>query len=123
MQIISTNKAPLAVGPYSQAVISGDFIFCSGQIGIDPGTGELLVGVVNQAEQILKNIEAVLFEAGSDFNKVVKATIFLTNVNDFAEVNQLYTKYFGEHKPARSTVVVASLPKGALLEIEVLANK
>ena len=123
IKIIKSEKAPKAIGPYSQALEVDNFIFCSGQIGIDPKTGNLVEGVENQARQILENLKNILKEAGSSLDKVIKTTIFLTDINDFQKVNEIYGKYFSSHKPARSTVCVASLPKGALIEIEAIALK
>lgn len=121
-EIISTEKAPAAVGPYSQAVKSGNMLYCSGQIALDPATG-LLVGeeVKAQTEQVMQNISAVLAAAGVTFDDVVKTTCFLTDINDFADFNQIYGRYF-TGKPARSCVAVAALPKGALVEVEVIAE-
>lgn len=121
-KIVSTTKAPGAVGPYSQAVIVGNFLFTSGQIPLDPATGELVTGdVAKAAERSLENLKAVLEEAGSSFDKVVKTTVFLTDMNDFAAVNEVYGKYFVKDMPARSCVQVAKLPKGATVEIELIA--
>ncbi len=123
MKVISTVKAPAAIGPYSQAVQAGGLIFCSGQIALDPATGELVQGdVVAQAERVMENIAAVLAEAGAGFADVIKSTIYLVEMGDFAVVNEVYGRYFSSHKPARSTVAVKSLPRGALLEIEVVAG-
>lgn len=118
---IYTDKAPQVVGPYSQAIISGDMVFCSGQIGIDPETGNLAEGIKAQTEQVMKNLGSVLKAAGLSFDNVVKTTIFITDVNTYATVNEIYASFFNEHKPARSTVAVASLPKAALVEIEMIA--
>lgn len=123
MKTVKTKNAPQAIGPYSQAVIANGFIFCSGQIGIDPKTGNLAEGLENQTKQIIKNIEAVLKEAGLNLECIVKTTIFLTNINDFAKVNEIYGSFFTNHNPARSTIAVAALPKGALIEIEAIALK
>lgn len=123
-KIIQTAHAPKPVGPYSQAVQQGPFLFCSGQIAIDPATDEVHRGSVeSQTQLVMKNIEAVLKEAGCDFSHVVKTTIFLTDMNDFAQVNSVYAKYFTSAPPARSTVAVAGLPKGVQVEIEVLAYR
>jgi 2-iminobutanoate/2-iminopropanoate deaminase len=123
-KIISTDKAPAAIGPYSQAVDSGPFLFCSGQIALDPQSGNLVgADVKAQAEQVMRNISAVLAAADMNFSHVVKTTIFLTSMNDFAAVNEVYGKHFSSHPPARSTVAVAGLPRGALVEIEVLAQR
>ena len=119
--IVSTDKAPAAVGPYSQAVKSGGLLFCSGQISIDPATGGLTGDEIkSQTEQVMKNISAVLAAAGATFSDVVKTTCFLANIEDFAEFNAVYAKYF-TGKPARSCVAAAALPKGALVEVEVIA--
>lgn len=123
-KIISTPEAPAAVGPYSQAIQLGDFLFCSGQIAIDPKTNQVLTGdIATQTEQVMKNIIAVLNAADMKLSNVVKTTIFLTNMNDFAVVNEIYGKHFSAEPPARSTVAVSALPKGVNVEIEVLAHK
>ena len=123
-KIISTDHAPKAVGPYSQAVQMGDFLFCSGQISINPANQEVFTGdIKQQTEMVLKNIEAVLKAADMNFGHIVKTTIFLTNMSDFAVVNEIYASRFSKEPPARSTVAVAGLPKGVNVEIEVLANK
>lgn len=123
-KIIHTDSAPKAVGPYSQAVQLGDFLFCSGQISIDPKTQEVFTGdIKTQTEMVLKNIEAVLAQAGLNFSHVVKTTIFLTSMSDFSIVNEIYATRFKAEPPARSTVAVAGLPKGVNVEIEVLAHK
>lgn len=119
-----TDKAPAPVGPYSQAVEAGGFLFCSGQISIDPKTNQVHTGpVTDQARLVLENIKAVLENAGLHFGHVVKTTIFLTNMNDFAAVNEVYAQYFKEQPPARSTIAVAGLPKGVNVEIEVIAKR
>ena len=123
MKIVSTEKAPPAVGPYSQAVIAGDFIFTAGQLGIDPKTGELAAGIEAQTRQALTNLSAVLEAASSSLDQVVKATIFLAHMEDFGAMNAVYGEFFPLQPPARSTVVVAQLPRGALVEIEVIALK
>lgn len=123
MKIISTSKAPQAIGPYSQAISFENLIFTSGQIALKP-SGEFLEGdVVEQAHQVLQNLSAVLEEAGSCLQKVLKTTIFLANMEDFAKVNEVYGAYFQDHKPSRSTVSVKSLPRNALVEIEAIAIK
>lgn len=123
-KVISTADAPKAVGPYSQAVQMGNFLFCSGQISIDPKTNEVFTGdIKTQTEMVIKNIEAVLKAADMNFGHIVKTTIFLTNMNDFATVNEVYAKSFTSEPPARSTVAVAALPKGVNVEIEVLAHR
>jgi len=122
LQTISTEKAPAAIGPYSQAIQAGNLLFCSGQIPLDPVSGEVVDGDVRrQAEQVMENIAAVLSAAGAGFNDVVKATVFLVEMGDFGAVNEVYGRYFTGHKPARSTVAVKALPRGVLLEIEVIA--
>jgi 2-iminobutanoate/2-iminopropanoate deaminase len=122
-QAIQTNGAPAALGPYSQAIRSGDTVFCSGQIGLDPSTGELADGVEAQAERALKNLAAVLDAAGLGFDDVVKTTIFLADIGDFAAVNAVYGKHMPDPPPARSTIGVGALPKGALVEIELIARR
>ena len=123
-EIINTKKAPAAIGPYSQAVRVGDLVFTSGQIPIDPSTGEFVSGDIKaQAEQSLKNIQAILNEANMDFSNVMKVNVFLKDMNDFAKVNEVYASYFKEPYPARSCVQVAKLPKDAPVEIEVIAQK
>ena len=123
MQLINNiPSVPTAVGPYSQAVESGDFLFCSGQIPIDPATGKIeATDVEGQTRQVLANIAALLTSQNLTLGHVVKATVFLTDMADFPKVNPLYAAAFGDHKPARSTVQVAALPLGALIEIEVIA--
>ena len=121
MQIISTPDAAQAIGPYSQAIKAGGFIFTSGQIALRPDGEFVAGGVEAQARQVLQNLAAILKEAGATLQDAVKTTIFLADMGDFAAVNEIYAAAFGEHKPARSTVQVAKLPKGALVEIEVIA--
>jgi 2-iminobutanoate/2-iminopropanoate deaminase len=122
LKTISTELAPAAIGPYSQAIQAGNLLFCSGQIPLDPASGEIVTGDVRrQAEQVMENIAAVLSAAGAGFNDVVKTTVFLVEMNDFSTVNEVYGRYFPGHKPARSTVAVKALPRGAQLEIEVIA--
>ena len=124
MQIISTEEAPRAIGPYSQAILVGNWLYTSGQVGLDPATGEL-VGrdFSEQARRAFENLKAVLAAAGMDFHHVVKATVYLTDMSDFQPLNRIYTEFMGEHKPARSTVAVAALPKDALVEIDLVAVK
>jgi 2-iminobutanoate/2-iminopropanoate deaminase len=121
---ILTHHAPKPIGPYSQAVMTGHELYCSGQIALDPNTGELIGGddVAAQAERAIENLGAVLCAAGYTFADVVKTTLFLVDMNDFAAVNKVYEKYFDAGKPARSTVAVASLPRGARLEIDCIAR-
>jgi 2-iminobutanoate/2-iminopropanoate deaminase len=123
MQLVNNiPSVPTAVGPYSQAVESGDFLFCSGQIPIDPATGKIeATDVEGQTRQVLANITALLTSQNLTLSHVVKATVFLTDMADFPKVNPLYAAAFGDHKPARSTIQVAALPLGALIEIEVIA--
>lgn len=122
MKTISTDSAPAAIGPYNQATVAGGFLFSAGQIGLDPATGEFVgAGVVEQAEQVFRNLEAVLGAAGLSFGDVVKTTVFLTDMGEFAAVNEVYARHFGEPYPARSTVAAAGLPKGARVEIDVVA--
>lgn len=122
--IVHSQEAPAPIGPYSQAVRLGDHLFCSGQIALDPGSGELVgVGAAEQAERALKNLGAVLAAGGMGYDDVLKTTIFLVDMNDFAAVNAVYERCFERAKPARSTVAVAALPKGALVEIEAIAGR
>lgn len=120
---ILTENAPAAVGPYVHAVEAGNMLFCSGQLGTDPVTGELADGVKAQALQSLKNLDAVLKEAGYKLTDVVKTMVFLDNMDDFSDVNEVYENFFEGHKPARCCVEVARLPKGGLVEIELIAVK
>ncbi|WP_104721167.1 RidA family protein [Helicobacter mesocricetorum] len=122
LEIVSTKDAPQAIGPYSQAICVNGMVFTSGQIGLTP-KGDLVVGIEKQTRQVLNNLQAVLREANSGLNKVVKTTIFLSDMEYFAKVNEIYEEFFGEHKPARSTVAVKTLPKDALVEIECIALK
>jgi 2-iminobutanoate/2-iminopropanoate deaminase len=122
-KIIATQKAPKAVGPYSQAIKAGDFIFCSGQIGISPASNELVEGIENQTKQVMKNLQAVLEESKATFENVVQVQIFLKDMNDYAKVNEIYGSYFQKDPPARAAVQVASLPKDALVEIMCIAYK
>lgn len=121
-EIINTESAPAAIGPYSQAVRAGGFVFASGQIPIDPQTGEFVAGgVAEQTEQVLRNLGAVLEAAGSGLNRIVKTTVFLADMNDFAAMNEVYGRFFREHPPARATVQAARLPRDARVEIEAVA--
>ena len=123
MQILSTDKAPAAVGPYSQAVRSGQFLFCAGMLPLVPATMKIEAGEIEgQTQQVLTNIQALLSAAGLTLTHVVKSTVFLKDLGDFAKMNALYAAAFGDHKPARSTVQVAKLPLDALVEIEVIAE-
>lgn len=122
-QIITTNQAPAPIGPYNQAVKAGNILYVSGQIPVDPATGELVKsGIVDEAQMVMKNLQAVLKEAGLTFDAVVKTTIFLTDMNDFPKVNEVYGSYFSGNYPARETVQVAALPKGVNVEISVIAH-
>jgi|SRR5579885_2065437 2-iminobutanoate/2-iminopropanoate deaminase len=123
MKQINSNEAPKPVGPYSQAVMAGGFVFCSGQIGLDPFSNTLKQGVKEQTKQALINIEKVLGAAGLSMKDVVRVTVYLKNMNDFQEMNEEYTKHFSNPFPARTTVEVSSLPKGALVEIDAIATK
>jgi 2-iminobutanoate/2-iminopropanoate deaminase len=121
-KIIATTAAPAAVGPYSQAVRTGNFVFCSGQIPLDPSTQQMVTGdITAQTKRVMENITAVLRAEGLSFENIVKTTIFLTNLGDFQTVNEIYGSYFKSDPPARSTVQVSGLPKGANVEIEVIA--
>jgi 2-iminobutanoate/2-iminopropanoate deaminase len=121
-QIIETEKAPRAIGPYSQAVIAGGFVFASGQIPFDPQTGEFVAGgIAEQTEQVLRNLSMVMEAAGTTLAQVVKTTVFLADMNDFAAMNEVYGRYFPEKPPARATVEAARLPRDARVEIEAIA--
>jgi len=121
-KIIKTDKAPAPIGPYNQAIIAGGMLFISGQIPIDPATGDLVnSGIENEAEQVMKNLEAILTEAGAAFTNVVKTTIFLSDMALFAQVNEVYGKYFGDDAPARETIAVKGLPKNVNVEISMIA--
>lgn len=123
MHSISTEKAPAAIGPYSQGVVVNGLLFASGQIALNPETGELVGSTIEeQAEQVMKNVGALLTAAGTDFDHVVKTTCFLEDIADFAKFNAVYAKSFGEKLPARSAVGIDKLPKGALIEVEVIAS-
>ncbi|MCR8846651.1 RidA family protein [Paenibacillus sp. SC116] len=120
---VATSDAPQAIGPYSQAVTYGDLVLTSGQIALLPDGSLVEGGIEEQAHQVFQNLQAVLQEAGSSFDRVLKATVFLKDMNQFAQVNAIYETYFGSHKPSRSTVEVARLPKDVLVEIELIATK
>src|SRR5690625_2886312 len=117
---IHTENAPAAIGPYSQAIEAGDFIYVSGQIGVDPSTGEAVQGIEEQTHQVLKNLHAILAEAGTDFSQVVKFTIYIKSIDDFATVNEIYGSYLEKPYPARATVEVSRLPKDVLVEMDVV---
>lgn len=122
-QIVKPAKSPKAVGPYNHAVRVGEFVFCAGQIPLDPATGELVAGDIKvQTDRVLQNVKAILDDQGLTFAHVVKSTVFLTNLADFAGMNEVYAKFFTTDFPARSTIQVAALPKGANVEIEVVAH-
>ena len=122
-RIIQSKNAPAAIGPYSQAIMAGGLLYTSGQLGLDPDTGALPETIEEQTKQSLKNIQAIMEEAGLQKTDVIKTVVFLKNMSDFAVVNGIYADFFGEHKPARSCVEVAQLPKGGLVEIEVVASR
>ena len=121
-EVINTNNAPEAIGPYSQGVIVGDFVYTSGQIPLNPVTGELVTDIKLATKQSMENIKAILEEAGTSLNNVVKTSIFLKDLNDFEAVNEVYGTYFIENKPARSCVEVSKLPMDAVIEIEAIAT-
>ena len=121
-EIVQTDRAPKAIGPYEQAIKVGGFVFTAGQIPLDPKTGNMIEGgIAIQTRQVLENLKGVLEASGSSLDKVVKATVFLKNITDFAAMNEVYAEYLGGSKPARSTVAVAELPRGALVEIDLVA--
>ncbi|MGZ6339784.1 MAG: RidA family protein [Candidatus Limnocylindrales bacterium] len=120
---VSSQAAPAAIGPYSQAIVSEGLVFCSGQLGLDPATGQLVDGVEAQAERALRNLSAVLDAAGATLNDVVKTTVFLADLADFAAVNAVYARHVSDPPPARSTVQVGGLPRGGLVEIEAIARR
>src|SRR5512146_1685873 len=121
-EVVATENAPKAIGPYSQAIRAGELVFCSGQIALDPATNQIIEGdITRQTERVLKNLSAVLWQAGSSIDNVVKTTVFLKSMDDFAAMNAVYGKFFTKTPPARSTVEVARLPKDVLVEIDVVA--
>ena len=123
MKFLATEDAPKAIGPYSQSVAEGGFLFASGQIPLDPKSGELVSGGIEAStERVLDNMEAVLKSAGLEFRDVVQTTVFLVKAEDFPAMNAIYARRFGDHRPARSTVIVAALPKGAMVEIDLIAR-
>ena len=123
MKTLQTEDAPKAIGPYSQAVVAGDLVFCSGQIGLDPNTGEFVAGgVKEQTAQVFTNLEAVLQAAGARLDAVVMVNVYLKSMNDFKDMNDVYAAVFGDHKPARATVGVSELPKNALVEVSCVAS-
>lgn len=122
IEIVYTDKAPKPIGPYSQAIVWGNLVFLSGQIPINPETGNIVSGgIVEQTRQVLENIQNILIAAGSDLSKVVKITVFLKDLSLFNEFNEIYARYFKDHPPARTTVQVSNLPRGVLLEIDAIA--
>jgi 2-iminobutanoate/2-iminopropanoate deaminase len=124
VEFVSTAQAPKAIGPYSQATVVNGLIYTAGQIALDPATTEVVAGdVPEQTERVMQNLRAILEAAGSSLSKVVKTTVFLTDMADFAAMNEVYARAFGEHRPARSTVAVAGLPRGVKVEIEVVASR
>ena len=124
VDIVHTDQAPKAIGPYSQATIVGNLVYTAGQVALDPTSMEVVAGgVADQTVQVMKNLAAVLAAAGTDFSKVVKTTVFLVDMADFAAMNEVYGKVFGSHRPARSTVAVVGLPRGVRVEIECVASR
>ena len=122
-KIIATSKAPAAIGPYSQAIRIGDFLYTSGQISLDPETMEMITGDIEvETEKVLKNIEAILKADGLNLNNIIRTTVYLTDLSEFARMNQVYEKFFADTKPARACVQVAALPKGAKIEIDAVAH-
>ncbi len=119
--VIQTEKAPKAIGPYSQAIRCGDYLFVSGQLPVEPASGNISGDIKTQTHQVIKNMSAILLEAGASLQNVVKTTVFLKDLNDFAAMNEVYLQYFNRDPPARSCVQVAAIPKGALIEIECIA--
>jgi len=120
--VVQTDKAPAAIGPYSQAVIYNNIVYCSGQIPLDPESMEVIEGGIDkQAEQVMENLKQVLLEAGTDFGNVIKCSIFLDSMDDFSTVNEIYAEYFGENPPARETIAVQTLPKNVKVEISCIA--
>ena len=123
MKCIHTSEAPAAIGPYSQAVVAGEWVFASGQIAIDPATGEVIDGgIAEQTDRVMKNLTAVLRETGLSLNHVVKTTVYLTDMGTFEEMNEVYARHFGGHRPARATVQAGALPKSVGVEIDVIAH-
>ena len=123
LKLINTPEAPAAIGPYSQAVVAGEWVFASGQIPVDPATGDLIEGgIAEQTDRAMKNLAAVLHEAGLSLNHVVKTTVYLADMGTFAEMNEVYAKHFGDHRPARATVQAGALPKSTRVEIDAIAH-
>ncbi|MCL4866889.1 MAG: RidA family protein [Gemmatimonadales bacterium] len=124
MDFVSTQDAPAAIGPYSQATITGNLVYTAGQVALDPASMEVIAGgVPEQTDQVMKNLAAILKAAGTDLSRVVKTTVFLVDMGDFAAMNEVYARHFGAHRPARSTVAVVGLPKGVRVEIEAIAER
>ena len=124
LRIIATDAAPKAIGPYAQAIVAGDLVFCSGQIPLDPKSGDVVTGDIKvQAARVLENLAAVLDGAGSGLDRVLKTTVFLCDMADFPAMNEVYAQRFGAHRPARSTVQIGALPRGARIEIEAIAAR
>lgn len=124
MEFVSTDRAPKAIGPYSQATIADDVVYTAGQIALDPATGEVVAGgVTEQTERVFANLAAILQAANTSLASVVKTTVYLIDMNDFKAMNEVYARAFGEHRPARSTVAVAALPRGVSVEIDVIARR
>jgi len=122
LKVVQTDRAPKAIGPYSQAIVSGDLIFCAGQVALDPKTGELVSGDIReQTRRVIDNLAAVLETAGSGLDRVTKTTVFLTDFAEFSAMNEVYAERFGAHRPARSTVQISTLPRGARIEVECIA--
>ena len=123
LEFVSTPRAPKAIGPYSQAVVANGFLFTAGQVALDPDRGELVAGgITEQTTRALENLRAIVAAADSELSQVVKTTVFLVDMADFGAMNEVYSRFFGDHRPARSTVAVAALPRGARVEIEVIAT-
>ncbi len=121
---VSTDRAPAAIGPYSQAVVFGDLVFTSGQIALDPNTGQMVGDdIVQQTQQVMQNLAAVLEAAGASLDTVIRTTVYLASLSDFAAMNEVYSRFFGNNRPARSTVQAAALPRGALVEIDAIAYR
>lgn len=124
LDFVSTAQAPKAIGPYSQATIANGLVYTAGQIALDPASGEIVPGgVAEQTEQVMRNLRAILEAAGTGMGRVVKTTVFLVDMGDFAAMNEVYSRAFGDHRPARSTVAVSGLPRGVRVEIEVIAER
>jgi 2-iminobutanoate/2-iminopropanoate deaminase len=122
IRAVHTDRAPQAIGPYSQAIVAGSLVFTAGQIPLDPATGELVTGdIATQTERVLQNLTAILLASGTSLHRVVKTTVFLSDMQDFAAMNEVYARHFKEHKPARSTVQAAGLPRAVRVEIEAVA--